>query len=252
MALLPQIPTVAIKYRPTTKVRKLHWENVAPVAFESSIWSKLVKEHSAVEESLHSAGLLQEIDDAFELKETKSLKTISKSTSSTTSSLITVISEKRAQNVMIFLGTIKSLGVEGLMFAIRTFDDGQVSENILKQCQNSLPTLEEEKLLSGIDREAVGLRGAEQFMLAMCGMYRYRQRLDTLLFKLRFPDDFQQLKLQLFSYRSAFSSISKSNQFQKLLQILLIIGNYMNASGASKSIAGFKVSFLEKVSIVVS
>lgn len=153
-----------MKYKPTTTLRKLHWENVSPVSFETSIWSKLSSSHSDLEESLFKAGLLSEIDSAFQLKEVKPIRS-STSSAATVVSTLNVLQEKRAQNVMIFLGTLRQMTLEDLVKYIRTFDSTKLSESILKQCQNSLPTVDEEKLLSLMDTEAANLRNAEKFML---------------------------------------------------------------------------------------
>lgn len=140
--------------------------------------------------------MLADIDDAFQVKEIakKANKEPAKTDSSSSPTAITILSEKRAQNVMIFLGTLRQINLDGLIEAIRTFDDSKISEGMLKQCKVSLPTLEEEKQLIGFDLNS-NIRTAEMFMIKMSGMYRYRQRIDALTFKLGFWEQFQHLKL---------------------------------------------------------
>lgn len=157
------IPTPPLKYRPATKVRKLHWDNIVSSSFENSVWSKVIKKQNEVEESLFKSGLLREIDQNFQLREIKSpLKSVQKETSDT--ELNTILPEKRAQNIMIFLGTMKNMTLESLILAIRTFNDSKLTETVLKQCKASLPTPDEEKLLSACAPSS-NLRKAEQFMI---------------------------------------------------------------------------------------
>lgn len=66
------------------------------------------------------------------------------------------------------------------------------------------------------------------------------------LFKVSFLTNFNQLKYELLSLTHAFQSITKSKNLKKVLQIILVIGNYMNAEN-NRSIAGFTLSFLDKV-----
>lgn len=66
---------------------------------------------------------------------------------------------------MIFLGTLRTLTIDDMVKYIRTFDASKLTESILIQCQISLPTTDEEKLLIGLDSKTPNLRNAERFML---------------------------------------------------------------------------------------
>ena len=66
---------------------------------------------------------------------------------------------------MIFLGTLRQMTLEDLVKYVRTFDSSKLTESMLKQCKNSLPTVEEEKMLMGMDPNTTNIRNAEKFML---------------------------------------------------------------------------------------
>ncbi|KAJ2994431.1 hypothetical protein HDV02_001565 [Globomyces sp. JEL0801] len=137
-----QLRGAPLKYKPATKVRKLHWETIRAATFDKSIWSKLQKGQSQMEETLYKTGLFSEIDQQFQVKEVKDFKIKPKDIIKTDDP-IQLLGEKRAQNIMIFLGTIKQLGMDNLLESIRVFDDSQLTESMLKQCKASLPTPEE-------------------------------------------------------------------------------------------------------------
>ncbi|KAI8896016.1 formin homology 2 domain-containing protein [Globomyces pollinis-pini] len=239
-----QLRGAPLKYKPATKVRKLHWETIRAATFDKSIWSKLQKGQSQMEETLYKTGLFSEIDQQFQVKEVKDFKIKPKDIIKTDDP-IQLLGEKRAQNIMIFLGTIKQLGMDNLLESIRVFDDSQLTESMLKQCKASLPTPEELKLFKPFTLDS-NLREAEKFMLKMSKIHRHSQRIEILSFKITFWEHFNNLKLGLLSSLNAFQCISKSKNFQKMLQIILIVGNYMN-SQFNSCIPGFGVSFLEKV-----
>jgi hypothetical protein len=136
----PLIPP--LKYKPTKKVRKIHWEKINAGEFENSIWSKISKSQLEMEELIHAAGILNEIDSHFEQVQAKEF--LKKTEKTSENALIqTVLSEKRAQNIMIFLGTLKKISINDLIMWIRTFDLSKLTESILVQCKASLPTADE-------------------------------------------------------------------------------------------------------------
>lgn len=156
-------PTIAIKYRPKTAVRKIHWNNVSAAAYPNSVWATLSKNHSQLEDLVQKSGLLADIDDAFEIKG----KAGAKSTTDIPTLIGTsanLLSEKRAQNVMVFLKTLRKTTPAELIDAVRTFDESKLTESVMKQCVVSLPTPDEEKLLYDLEVDS-NLREAEKFML---------------------------------------------------------------------------------------
>ena len=165
---LNPVQTVTLKYKPKVIVRKIHWENVTPTSFEGSVWDTFKNQHSELKAKVHDSGLFTEIDNAFQIKE--------KSKVSVTSGLeqINVLSEKRAQNVMIFLRTLRTLQVEELVESVRGFDESRLTESMMKQCKMSLTTLDESKMLETVEN-GPRLRGAESFMLMVTrSTYSYR------------------------------------------------------------------------------
>ena len=59
---------------------------------------------------------------------------------------------------------IKNIGLETLVDSIRIFQDSKLSESIIKQCMQALPTPDEEKLLKGLSLDP-NIRTAEKFMI---------------------------------------------------------------------------------------
>ena len=132
------IPTVPMKYKPVTKTRKLHWERVDMNSYETSTWSKL-KTYSKTEEKLFKSGILKEVEELFALKnthekvETETIKDLEAK----------VLTQSRAQNIMIFLQTLKQTSMESIVEAIRTFDVERLTETIVNQSINAIPSADE-------------------------------------------------------------------------------------------------------------
>lgn len=77
---------------------------------------------------------------------------------------------------------------------------------------------------------------------------RLRPRLNAILFKLQFSEQVENIKPEIVSVTAACEELRKSKNFSSLLEITLLVGNYMNAGSRNAGAFGFNISFLCKVS----
>lgn len=76
---------------------------------------------------------------------------------------------------------------------------------------------------------------------------RLRPRLNAILFKLQFSEQVENIKPEIVSVTAACEELRKSQNFSSLLEITLLVGNYMNAGSRNAGAFGFNISFLCKV-----
>ncbi|KAI8903614.1 hypothetical protein EDD86DRAFT_250329 [Gorgonomyces haynaldii] len=214
-----------VKYKPTQKVRKIHWDQVQQTVLKQSIWSKL-ENTEPIEDLMHESGLLQELEKQFQVKESKPILVEPKKTTK-----ICILDEKRAQNINTIVQSIRT-------------GDSALSESLLRQLSICFPTMEEKKKVQAVQEKSM-LRDAELFLLELGQIPRGKQRIEILAFKSVFSDQCTQLTLGIQTCLNAFRSITQSKHLPEVLQIILAVGNYMNASHYKTN--GFRVSFLEKI-----
>lgn len=77
---------------------------------------------------------------------------------------------------------------------------------------------------------------------------RLRQRLNAILFRLQFGEQVENIKPEIVSVTAACEETRKSESFASLLELTLLVGNYMNAGSRNAGAFGFSISFLCKVS----
>lgn len=77
---------------------------------------------------------------------------------------------------------------------------------------------------------------------------RLRPRLNAILFKLLFNEQVENIKPEIVSVTAACEEVRKSESFSNLLEITLLVGNFMNAGSRNAGAFGFNISFLCKVS----
>ncbi|KAI5178930.1 Protein Diaphanous 1 [Manis pentadactyla] len=74
-----------------------------------------------------------------------------------------------------------------------------------------------------------------------------RPRLNAILFKLQFSEQVENIKTEVVSVTAACEELRKSENFSSLLELTLLVGNYMNAGSRNAGAFGFNISFLSKL-----
>ncbi|XP_006029533.2 protein diaphanous homolog 2-like [Alligator sinensis] len=84
-------------------------------------------------------------------------------------------------------------------------------------------------------------------MLQMSSVKMLRPRLNGILFKLMFEEHVNNIKPGIMAVTLACEELKKSESFSRLLELVLLIGNYMNSGSRNAQSLGFNVSFLCKI-----
>ena len=84
----------------------------------------------------------------------------------------------------------------------------------------------------------------------MSNVKRLRPRLSAILFKLQFEEQVNNIRPDIMAVSAACEEIRKSRGFSKLLELVLLMGNYMNAGSRNAQTFGFNLSSLCKVSLL--
>jgi len=260
--------------------KKIHWEAIpSEKVTQGSIWSlgkgsakfkrsKGKKKRRASVESTGSAGLISPsrlIHDEMDpdMKELESLfieegensadkaKKPSRSfkSASTQNRKLSLLSAKRAQNIAIGLKKIRLESLE-ICRALNEFDDKVLDAEKLQiiQANEMIPTQEEEKTLSSFLGDPADLAEADAFMLSLANRVEAPQRaLSALLFKSEFHEKHYSLLNDIVLIQTVCNQIKGSKLLQKLLQVVLLVGNKINSKGDQR-IEGFTVESLLKLS----
>lgn len=81
----------------------------------------------------------------------------------------------------------------------------------------------------------------------MSSVKMLRPRLNGILFKLTFEEQVNNIRPDIMNVTFACEEVKKSEGFSMLLEIVLLVGNYMNAGSRNAQTFGFNISFLCKV-----
>lgn len=81
----------------------------------------------------------------------------------------------------------------------------------------------------------------------MSSVKRLRPRLNSILFKLQFEEQVSNLRPEIMAVNAACDEMKKSKAFSRLLELILLMGNFMNAGSRNAQSFGFNLSSLCKV-----
>ncbi|XP_024139156.1 protein diaphanous homolog 1 isoform X3 [Oryzias melastigma] len=157
-----------------------------------------------------------------------------------------ILDAKTSQNLSIFLGSFR-LPYEEIKCAILQVNEKVITESLVQNLIKQLPGPEQLSVLGDMKDEYDDLAESEQFGVVMSGVKRLMTRLQGILFKLQFEEQLNNIKPDVVSVTEACEELRKSETFSKLLQIILVVGNYMNAGSRNGSAFGFSISYLCKL-----
>ncbi|OWK11820.1 hypothetical protein Celaphus_00003689 [Cervus elaphus hippelaphus] len=157
-----------------------------------------------------------------------------------------VLDSKTAQNLSIFLGSFR-MPYHEIKNVILEVNEAVLTESMIQNLIKQMPEPEQLKMLSELKDEYDDLAESEQFGVVMGAVPRLRPRLNAILFKLQFGEQVENIKPEIVSVTAACEELRKSENFSSLLELTLLVGNFMNAGSRNAGAFGFNISFLCKL-----
>ncbi|KAM8785913.1 protein diaphanous homolog 3 isoform 1-T1 [Rhynchonycteris naso] len=232
------------EFKPEFSMRRLNWLKIAPHEMtENCFWIK------ANENKYENVDLLCKLENTFccqqkerreeeDLEEKKALKKKIKE--------LKFLDSKVAQNLSIFLSSFR-VPYEEIKTMILEVDETLLAESMIQNLIKHLPDQEQLNSLSQFKSDYNNLSEPEQFAVVMSNVKRLRPRLSAILFKLQFEEQMNNIKPDIMAVSAACEEIKKSRSFSKLLELVLLMGNYMNAGSRNAQTFGFSLSSLCKL-----
>uniref|UniRef100_A0AAY4DQG2 Diaphanous-related formin 3 n=1 Tax=Denticeps clupeoides TaxID=299321 RepID=A0AAY4DQG2_9TELE len=232
------------EFKPETSMKRLNWSKIRPQEMsESCFW--IIANESRYE----NPDLLAKLANTFgsyrpakreeeELEEKKSIKKRIKE--------LKVLDPKIAQNLSIFLGSFR-MPYQEIKRMILEIDEEQLSESMIQNLVKHLPDQEQLNALARYQSEYGSLSEPEQFGVVMSGVKRLRPRLNSILFKLQFEEQLNNIRPDIMAVNAACDEVRKSKSFSRLLELVLLTGNYMNTGSRNAQSYGYDLGSLCKL-----
>uniref|UniRef100_A0A8C4EUY6 Diaphanous-related formin 3 n=1 Tax=Dicentrarchus labrax TaxID=13489 RepID=A0A8C4EUY6_DICLA len=149
-------------------------------------------------------------------------------------------------HVAIFLGSFR-MPYQEIRRMIVEVDEEQLTEPMIQNLVKHLPEQEQLNALAKYKNEYANLSEPEQFGVVMSSVKRLRPRLSHILFRLQFEEQINNLRPDILAVNAACDEVRKSRSFGRLLELVLLLGNYMNAGSRNAQTYGFDLSSLCKL-----
>uniref|UniRef100_A0A8C5EXK6 Diaphanous-related formin 2 n=1 Tax=Gouania willdenowi TaxID=441366 RepID=A0A8C5EXK6_GOUWI len=247
----PSLPVIKLPYglenkkvyKPETVMKRVNWTKIVPQEMaENCFWIKVKEEKFENPDlfaglslcfSSHSKDLNDETDNRVPQfkKKAKELR---------------ILDPKTAQNLSIFLGSFR-LPYEEIRDIVLEVDEERLSESLIQNLIKNLPEQKELSALAELKGEYEELVESEQFGIVMSSVKLLRPRLNGILFKLTFEEQVSNIRPDIMNVTFACEEVKKSDGFCKLLELVLLVGNYMNAGSRNAQTFGFNINFLCKL-----
>ncbi|KAM9849700.1 protein diaphanous homolog 1 [Aulostomus maculatus] len=233
------------EYKPEVQLKRANWSKIGPEDLsESSFWTK------AKEEKFENNELFAKLTLAFS-SQTKSKKEQEggdekKQLQKKKVKELKVLDSKSSQNLSIFLGSFR-IPYEEIKNSILEVNEKVLTESMVQNLIKQLPAPEQLSVLGEMKDEYDDLAESEQFGVVMSSVKRLGPRLQAILFKLQFEEQLNNIKPDVVSVTAACEELRNSQSFSKLLEIILLVGNYMNSGSRNGKAYGFSISYLCKL-----
>uniref|UniRef100_A0A674P305 Diaphanous related formin 2 n=1 Tax=Takifugu rubripes TaxID=31033 RepID=A0A674P305_TAKRU len=247
----PSLPVVKLPYglqpkkiyKPETVMKRVNWTKIVPQEMpENCFWIKVKEEkfenpdlfaQLSLSFSAHSKGKEDETDDRMQQfkKKAKELR---------------ILDSKTAQNLSIFLGSFR-LPYEEIRDIVLEVDEERLSESLIQNLIKNLPEQKELSALAELKAEYEELVESEQFGIVMSSVKLLRPRLNGILFKLTFEEQVNNIRPDIMNVTFACEEVKRSEGFSKLLELVLLVGNFMNSGSRNAQTFGFNIAFLSKL-----
>ncbi|XP_057218465.1 protein diaphanous homolog 3 isoform X3 [Triplophysa rosa] len=232
------------EFKPETSTKRLNWSKISPQEMsESCFWITVSEDRYENNELLTRLALTFGTQKSVrreeeDLEEKKSIKKRVKE--------LKVLDPKIAQNLSIFLGSFR-MPYEEIKRMILEVDEDQLTEPMIQNLVKHLPEQEQLNALVKYKSEYDNLSEPEQFGVVMSSVKRLKPRLISILFKLQFEEQVNNLRPDIMAVNAACDEMRKSKAFSRLLELVLLMGNFMNAGSRNAQSFGFNLSSLCKL-----
>ncbi|XP_024140275.1 disheveled-associated activator of morphogenesis 1 isoform X2 [Oryzias melastigma] len=226
--------------RPSNPLKSFNWSKLPENKIEGTIWKKID------ERNVFKVLDLEELEKTFSAYQRLAKETEEEQTSAKKVKELSVIDGRRAQNCNILLSRLK-LSNEEICQALTSMNEQEdLPTDMLEQLLKFVPEKSDMELLEEHKHEVERMARADRFLLDMSRFDHYQQRLQTLLFKKKFPDRLADVKPRIEALSLASQEVVQSRRLRQLLEVVLAFGNYMN-KGQRGNALGFKVQSLNKI-----
>ncbi|XP_063932509.1 protein diaphanous homolog 3-like [Zophobas morio] len=232
-------------YKPKQQMKRVNWSQIPFMQTKGSFWQRV--DETQWERIVN----FEELESQFcaKKKVLKEVETNQAEAKPAKKEEIVLIDPKKAYNLSIFLGRLK-LSCEECKKNFLEVNEEIFDEQTLSTFEKFKADPDEKRALKEFNEDFESLSLGDKFLYTMTfEIPNFEQRLKSMLFKSKYKELFSEFDRDAKCLLDASLEVRNSKKFSSLLEIILLLGNYMNSSIKSVGpVHGFKLEFLTKLS----
>lgn len=248
--------SVSVGIRPKRKLKQMHWEKLDKV--DHTVWAYAGPESSIADELYHK-GIFEEVERIFAAKEIKRMSAKKKAKEDKLSFLSTDVSQQFGINLHMFINDSVDMLVEKVLACHPEVIENpnvleflgkpeltDITNNLARNFQPYSTDWSRDNYEKP-EKDPSELARADQIYLELCYnlQHYWKSRIRSILVISTFRKDYNDLVTKLRALDDACECVKNSENFRKILEIILAVGNFMNDS--SKQASGFRLGTLQRL-----
>lgn len=228
----------------SVQLKSLNWTKIPPTKLKDTLWLELkdTEVYSKIDRAEFDA-----MFSAYQRKHTEGAKEEDEDEGHGKLKELSLIDSRRAQNCTILLTKLRMTNREIHHAVLSMDEDNRIPNDLIELMLKYVPTGEEIASLEKLQDQMHMFAAADRFFWDMSRIPRYEQRLNSLVFKRKFPERFSFVVARAESVLAASTQLCNSPAFRAMLELVLALGNYMNR-GPRGNAHGFQLQSLLKIS----
>ncbi|KAK5582503.1 hypothetical protein RB653_004088 [Dictyostelium firmibasis] len=226
---------------PALKMKGLQWVSLNDKKIQGTIFSKF-----NIETSKDINLDYKDIEGVFAAKVIEKKE----STAPKKTGPVSIIDPKTSQNLSIFLSQFKGKSYDEICGAIAKGDETVFQPNHIDALIGFLPSEDDISNINEFLREEkdiTKLGPPEQFSMKIHAVPQVKSRLQAMKFKYAYESKKSDLKVDIDNFKQGTQEIKGSEKIPKLLEVILILGNFINGGTARGNAYGFKLNTITKL-----
>ncbi|ORX46807.1 actin-binding FH2 [Hesseltinella vesiculosa] len=246
-------PRKTLHVQPQVKLKNLQWQKLDHKTVDKTVWSAGGVDEQKLESKLSQIGIFDRIDTMFTAKSNTAFDKKLRAKAEEKKNVVKFLVKNKSHNLHIaVLPKLKRYGsFDDVREEMMRLNDSLFTETLLTNLLANAPSKEDDqKTLNKYlapDAAVQDLDVPEQLTIEMMKLYRYKERLQFMLFRVHFWEKFDQLMENMTTIVNASDALHDSQAFKELLSIVLMMGNYMNGTGLQGGAFGIRISSLNKL-----
>ena len=219
-------------------MKSLFWEVIQAKDIKDTIWDELDDTKIKIN--------LDKFEEKFSQVKKELKKPVVEKKVSAKKEKKTFSEPDRTRMMSIVLNKIRIDTLE-LSDAIEKYDLKILTPEVCTLLLPILPNDAEVKEVSAFQGDIMEeLAPCDQFVLIISGIAAYKERIKTIIFKYNYLNDYMVIKEEIDRIFNVYKFMKEDKKLQRLFEIILALGNYMNGGSFRGGAYGFTLNSLTK------